>query len=109
MARSLEEARVLHVGAQGRTVIPAAFRRKMGLREGDELVAWLEDDRLIISSRRTVAANTRGLLKRLGGDPDRSLVDELIAERRAEALREDSESEALKRPSDKRQRRESGT
>lgn len=83
-----DEARRLRVNAQGRTVIPADFRRAMGLRDEDELVAWLEGERLIISTRRAVASSTSGMYRHLG----RGAVEGLIAERRAEARRENEES-----------------
>lgn len=41
-----------------------------------------------VARRRTLAEAARGML---GRDPDRSFTDELIAERRAEALAEDRE------------------
>jgi hypothetical protein len=36
------------------------------LGAGAELVAWLQDDRVVISTRRTVAARTRGMYSHLG-------------------------------------------
>ncbi|MGH2749498.1 MAG: hypothetical protein ACRDK3_01260, partial [Actinomycetota bacterium] len=57
------------------------------------LVAWLEGEQLIISTRRAVAAHTKGILRDLG----EGVVDDLIAERRAEARREEQESRALRK------------
>jgi hypothetical protein len=47
-----------------------------------------------IERRRAAAERARGML---GRDPSRSFSDELIAERRAEALAEEREEEARRR------------
>lgn len=56
------------------------------MREGDELVAHAEGERLILERRETLLEDLRQELRDATGD--RSLVDELIAERRREAERE---------------------
>jgi AbrB family looped-hinge helix DNA binding protein len=38
----------IHLGAQGRLVIPARLRRQLGLRQGDTLIARSEQGRLIV-------------------------------------------------------------
>ena len=71
----------------GRIVIPAELRRAMGLKDGDEVLVRLEEGELRISTRRERLKRARAMVRsRL--DADRSLADELIAERRAEAERE---------------------
>lgn len=63
----------------------------MGVKEGDRFVLRLEaDGSLRLLSGRKAAADARGILKELlpGISPQRSLTDELIAGRRAEAERE---------------------
>jgi AbrB family looped-hinge helix DNA binding protein len=77
------------IGPQGRLVVPARLRRKLGLSPGDVLVARAEDDRLVLERRSAALGRLRARLA--GLPPDVSLVDELIAERRAEAAREQSE------------------
>lgn len=76
----------IHLGAQGRLVIPARLRRQLGLRQGDTLIARSEQGRLIVEkaevTRRRLKARFSGLSK------DRSLAQELVAERRLEAQRE---------------------
>ena len=75
------------VDRHGRIVIPAEFRRALGLHEGDELSVTLEAGTLKLMTRAAavtraqdmVAARTRG---------ERSLVQELLAERRAESARD---------------------
>ena len=77
----------LRIGAHGRVVIPAAIRAEMGVDVGDELVAFLDEGRLIMSTREHVRRELRELMVTSGGDP----IGELIAERRAEAMHEDED------------------
>ena len=75
------------VGPQGRLVVPAPLRRRLGIEAGDVLVARAQDERLVLERRDAILARVRG---RLAAVPDDvSMVDELIAERREEAARED--------------------
>lgn len=76
----------VRVGRQGRIVIPAAFRESLALRPGDPLVATIDDGRLVLERREAVLARVRRRFQSI--PPGVSLADELIQERRAEALRE---------------------
>ena len=71
----------------GRVVIPASFRKALGIEAGDEVILRLEDDELRITTMegriRAAQRRARKYLK-----PGVSLVDELIAERREAAKRE---------------------
>ena len=80
------EAR-LRVNENGRVVIPAAFRKALGINPGDEVILSLEQDELRITTmkRRIERAQRRA---RQYVKPGVSLVDELIAERREAAKRE---------------------
>lgn len=61
----------------------------MGFEEGDTLVAREEAGRLVLEKQATIKQR---LKERFAQVPkDRSLVDELIAERREDAKREASE------------------
>lgn len=71
----------------GRIVIPAELRRALGLKDGDEVLIRLEGGELRISTRRERLERARALV-RARFAPGRSLADELIGERRAEADRE---------------------
>jgi AbrB family looped-hinge helix DNA binding protein len=76
------------VGDRGRLVLPAAVRAELGLHEGSRLLLSTEPDgSLRLRPYRAVADGSRGLLAGLGGG---SMVDELIAERRAAAAAEDA-------------------
>jgi AbrB family looped-hinge helix DNA binding protein len=71
------------VGPQGRLVVPAPLRRRLGIQPGDVLVARAEDDRLVLERPEAILARLR---KRYAAVPrDVSLVDELLAQRREEA------------------------
>lgn len=75
------------VNENGRVVIPASFRKALGINAGDEVVLRIEDDELRITTlkRRLKRAQRR---IRQYVKPGRSLVNELLAERREAAQRE---------------------
>ncbi|MCE5360390.1 AbrB/MazE/SpoVT family DNA-binding domain-containing protein [Candidatus Igneacidithiobacillus taiwanensis] len=76
----------VQIGAQGRVVIPAALRKALRLQPGDRLVARLVGESLVLERRDTVE---RRLRERFRSVPKGiRIVDELLAERRAEAQRE---------------------
>jgi len=83
------------LGRQGRIVIPASMREELGLGEGDVLSVRVEDDRLLMET--PVAAFERLRHRFREAAKGRDLVAELIAERRAEALREEEELDEFKR------------
>jgi bifunctional DNA-binding transcriptional regulator/antitoxin component of YhaV-PrlF toxin-antitoxin module len=67
-------------------VIPAALRRALGLATDDTMVARVEGRRLVLEP---TDATLERLRRRFGDVPDGvSLVDDLTAERRHEARRE---------------------
>lgn len=71
----------------GRLVIPAEHRRQLGLEIGDEVILRVEDNELRILTRAAAVKRAQEKVRRhVKGR--RSLVDELSAERRAEAKRE---------------------
>jgi bifunctional DNA-binding transcriptional regulator/antitoxin component of YhaV-PrlF toxin-antitoxin module len=67
-------------------VLPSAMRRALGIEQGDELAAWLEGRRIVLEPRGELLRRMQGELR--GARGERSLVEELIAERRHEAARE---------------------
>jgi AbrB family looped-hinge helix DNA binding protein len=80
------EAR-LRINENGRVVIPASFRKALGINPGDEVILRLEDDELRISTLRSRLERARRQVRKYV-KPGVSLVDELIAERREAAKRE---------------------
>ncbi|HET7034819.1 MAG TPA: AbrB/MazE/SpoVT family DNA-binding domain-containing protein [Thermomicrobiaceae bacterium] len=78
------------LGDRGRLVLPADLRRQVDLQPGDRLIITPDDEGgFRVVSAREVARRLYGIYRDLA--PGRSLVDELIAERRDEARREDAE------------------
>ena len=75
------------IDKHGRVVIPADYRRALGLRPGDSLTIKLDDGALrLVTLAQAIREAQEFVAKYV--DKDRSLVAELIAERRAEAARE---------------------
>jgi bifunctional DNA-binding transcriptional regulator/antitoxin component of YhaV-PrlF toxin-antitoxin module len=68
----------------GWIVIPAEYRRQLGLDVGDDVLLQLDGQELRLFSRRQGIRRAQELVRR-AIPPGRSLVDELIAERRREA------------------------
>lgn len=80
----------LKVGPDGRILIPAAMRKAAGLAPGETVIVELKGEEIILS---TFSARIRKVQRILAKykKPGESVVDEFIAERRAEAAREDME------------------
>lgn len=67
-------------------MIPAGVRRQVGIAPGDLLLLRTQDGQVILETRANVERRMRG---RFAHIPESvSLSDELVVERRAEALRE---------------------
>jgi len=78
---------MVSLGKSGRLVIPAPFRRALGIEAGDELVLTLDEGQLHITTREQAVSRAQEAVRqrvRFGA----SLVDELFEERRAEARSE---------------------
>lgn len=73
----------LVLGQQGRLVIPSEVRNALGLSPGDPLHLRLVGLSLVIERQQDAAAELRGLAS--GVTKTRSLVDELLDERRLAA------------------------
>lgn len=78
---------VTKIDKNGRVFIPADYRRELGLKPGDRVVVELHEGEVRILSQLEGIRRAREIVARYVS-PDRSLADELIAERRAEAARE---------------------
>jgi len=68
----------------GRIVIPARMRKAHGMEVGKDVTLTLGDEGIRISTREIALQRIRTLMKD-EYDPKRSIVDELIRERRKEA------------------------
>lgn len=71
----------------GRIILPAQFRRSLGLEKGDTVLIELHDDELRVRPTRAALRRLQAKLRALG-PTDVLASDELVAERRAEVARE---------------------
>jgi AbrB family looped-hinge helix DNA binding protein len=71
------------IGEGGRIVIPAEYRQALGLQVGDEVILRLEGRELRIFTLNQAIKRAQELVSR-SIPQERSLADELIAERRRE-------------------------
>lgn len=80
------------INQNGRIVIPAAIRQEMGLKAGDSLVMEVEDG---VLRMETHLARIRRIQREFAqyNRPGVLASEELIAERREEARREEEEME----------------
>jgi AbrB family looped-hinge helix DNA binding protein len=76
----------LVLGQQGRIVIPADVRAALGLAPGDRLHLHVAGHRLVLERPHDAIAELRALAANV--PKNRSLVDELLAERRIAAAAE---------------------
>lgn len=74
------------VGAEGRVLLPAEVRRKVGIEPGSTLVVRVEGDHVVLIPRSAIKRRLHEMFRDVGV----SLAEELIAERRAEAARDRS-------------------
>ena len=81
----------VNVAANGRLVLPAAVRRKLGLDGAGRLaIIENEDGSMVIKTMSQVVADLQREVRELIGDRPGFSVDEFLAERRAEAARENA-------------------
>ncbi len=82
----------LAMSENGRVLIPVELREKLGFKPKSPIYVEIKDGSLVLTSAAQRSAQRRAyfdnLFKELNLDPNRSLVDELIAGRRAEADKE---------------------
>lgn len=86
----------LQMSDNGRVLIPAELREKLGLTPKSPIHVEVRDGSLILTSRKQRIANMRKffdehLPKTPRDELGRDSVDQFIAERRAEAAREDAQ------------------
>ncbi len=80
----------VEVGRDGRVVIPVAYRRVLGLEEGGQALMAVERDEVRLIGRDAAIRRVQSLVAKYV-PAGTSLTDELLAERRVEAAREDGE------------------
>jgi bifunctional DNA-binding transcriptional regulator/antitoxin component of YhaV-PrlF toxin-antitoxin module len=79
----------LKVDTAGRILIPSAVREAMGVGDDGTVLAWLEKGELRLVSPKLALRQAQELARELG--VGRGLADELIADRREEARRENAD------------------
>ena len=75
------------IAAGGRIVIPVEFRREIGAEVGDEVILRLVDGEVHILTRSQAIHRAQALVRK-HNPTGRSLVKELLQQRRKEAKRE---------------------
>jgi AbrB family looped-hinge helix DNA binding protein len=81
-----EDVRV-RMSENGRLVIPSGFRKALGISGGGEVLLHLDEDGIRITTTKLRIARAQRIVRKYI-KPGVSLVDELLAERRAEARKE---------------------
>ena len=84
-------SRRVRIAPGGRVVIPAEYRKALGVGIGDHVVLELQGDELRLRSRQATIKKVQAMVRKHIPGGSRSLADELIAERREEAAREERE------------------
>jgi AbrB family transcriptional regulator, stage V sporulation protein T len=78
----------------GKIVIPAELRRELGIVDGDELVIERDHGGLVIKTYAQVVREVQAEFRAMRAGQPRFTVDDFLAERCAEAAREDASTEA---------------
>ena len=77
----------VHVDDAGSIVVPERFRKLLSLKPGDPVTVTLEGNVLHVMTIQATLEKARAIMRKKN-PKKRSLVDELITERRAEAAKE---------------------
>lgn len=75
------------VDEAGRVLVPAEFRKALGIKPGDHLIMRVEDGELRLWTFREATRRVREMIAPYTV-PGRSVADDLIEDRRREAERE---------------------
>jgi len=73
----------VRISRKGQFVIPKEMREALGIREGDEIIATLDGERVVLARPHAYARATRGLLKGTWGSSRREVGRYLNKERRS--------------------------
>lgn len=77
------------LSSNGRISLPAAMRKRLGLVDGANVVIQEMDDGLLIQSTEQAVDRVRRWTRDVLGDRPGTSVDDFLAEKRREAVRED--------------------
>ena len=76
-------SKLVRLSKKGQLVIPKRMREALGVKDGDELLASLEGERVVLARPADYARATRGLLKGTWGRSRQAVKRYLERERRA--------------------------
>ncbi len=74
------------IGEGGSVVIPARYRKSLGLKSGDDVILVLEEGEVRVMTPQQAVRRAQALVRRYV-PKGRRLVDELLRERREETAR----------------------
>jgi bifunctional DNA-binding transcriptional regulator/antitoxin component of YhaV-PrlF toxin-antitoxin module len=87
--KMVSEVFELKMGKEGLLELPTELQRSLGFHEGDKLVAYEKVGQLVLEKPETIELRLKARLAHI--PKDRSIVDELIADRREAAKKEAEE------------------
>lgn len=85
----------IKVAANGRMVLPADVRKRMGLENGGKLILSESELGLELTNFRQRVKRAQALYKRYSAGKADMSVDDFIAEKKAETAQEDAKSDRL--------------
>ncbi|WP_353573182.1 AbrB/MazE/SpoVT family DNA-binding domain-containing protein [Candidatus Albibeggiatoa sp. nov. BB20] len=80
----MQQAAVLQMNVQDQFTLPLALQQAMNIKAGDTLLAYLENNHLIIETNQKIKQQLKNRFQHIN---TQSLADELIDSRRKEALK----------------------
>lgn len=72
----------------GRMILPSDLRQTLGLKKGDKVILDTHDDRIELTTPRRERKRAQEMFRKFV-PPGQDLADQIIAERRQEALEEE--------------------
>ena len=82
-------SRTVRMSSGGRLVIPVDIRRELNISDGTAVTLTLMDGEMRVRTVQEGIKRAQEIFAKYNKRPDVSIVDELIADRRAEALRDE--------------------
>ena len=73
------------IAANGRMILPAALRKRLGLSMGGELLVEATPDAIVLRSTAQAVANAQAIARKYTGDNPASSVDAFLAQRRQDS------------------------
>lgn len=77
----MTKSKSVRLSKKGQFVLPKAMRDALGVKDGDALLATLEDGRVVLSRPAQFGKATRGLLRGAWGQTEQEVARHLDSER----------------------------